>query len=300
MSTYNGEKYLKEQIDSILFQELRKDIELQLLVRDDGSSDSTQAILDEYKQKKLLDWYSGINLKPAKSFWQLLKDAPLADYYAFADQDDVWLPNKIQTAINVLEKKNSEIPLLYCSNFYITDEQLNYDSKESNRRNSKYTDFAHSLIYSTAPGCTFVFNQEARKRMLQYDINENYELIHDWLAHKIVALLGDVYYDNNPTIYYRQHGNNSIGAEDNAAKDLWIKIKRFLHDKDNIRSKSAKSILNVYKGEINNSVKQRQLILVADYLNDKKIKKAFLREKAFMPSGMKKLYLKFLIGLNRV
>lgn len=83
MSTYNGEKYLSEQIESILRQDC--DAEISLIVRDDGSSDKTTEILDEYKEKELLTWFQGENVRPAKSFWQLIKSNPGYDYYAFAD-----------------------------------------------------------------------------------------------------------------------------------------------------------------------------------------------------------------------
>ena len=88
MSSYNGEKYIRPQIDSILAQE--GNFELSLFVRDDGSTDKTQAILQEYAQKRKLTWYTGNNLGPARSFMDLLKKCKGFNYYAFADQDDYW------------------------------------------------------------------------------------------------------------------------------------------------------------------------------------------------------------------
>lgn len=89
MSTYNGEKYLKEQLDSILNQE---QVDLKLLIRDDGSTDGTVNILKEYENSHTnIKWYSGLNLGCGKSFFQLVLDAPKSDYYAFVDQDDVWV-----------------------------------------------------------------------------------------------------------------------------------------------------------------------------------------------------------------
>ena len=72
LSSYNGEKFIKEQIDSILNQDITKEMELQLLVRDDGSKDGTHEILNEYQEKGMLTWYTGENLRPAKSFWELI------------------------------------------------------------------------------------------------------------------------------------------------------------------------------------------------------------------------------------
>ncbi len=89
MSTYNGEKYIREQLDSIFNQE---GIDVKVVVRDDGSKDTTHAILDEYKKTHELVWYTGENLKSARSFMDLIYQAPESDYYAFADQDDYWDP----------------------------------------------------------------------------------------------------------------------------------------------------------------------------------------------------------------
>ena len=122
LSSYNGEKYIKEQIDSILAQKI--DGEMILLVRDDGSTDETKQILNEYRSKyNNISWYTGDNLKAAKSFWDLVNSAPDADYYAFCDQDDVWYPDKLVRAINALEKE--AIPALYASNVVVVDQNLN-------------------------------------------------------------------------------------------------------------------------------------------------------------------------------
>ena len=101
MSTYNGEKYLQVQLDSILSQE---NVDLELLVRDDGSTDSTKTILERYQSEGKLTWYSGKNKKPAYSFFDLLGKCKDADYYAFADQDDFWHEDKLINAIKRLEK----------------------------------------------------------------------------------------------------------------------------------------------------------------------------------------------------
>ena len=100
MSTYNGEKYLKAQIESLLSQTIK----VEILVRDDGSTDSTQQILDDYAQRGMLKWYSGKNLGSGKSFFDLACKAPDADFYAFADQDDIWENKKVELAVQQLMK----------------------------------------------------------------------------------------------------------------------------------------------------------------------------------------------------
>ena len=113
MSTYNGERYLREQIDSILNQ---KNVDIVLFVRDDGSKDATLDILGEYSAKYDNVLFSaGNNLGIGKSFYEALRLAPESDYYAFSDQDDVWLQDKVASgvkALEMLEKDGEGIPLL--------------------------------------------------------------------------------------------------------------------------------------------------------------------------------------------
>lgn len=106
MSTYNGELYLEEQLRSIINQKFTEDeYEVQILVRDDGSSDKTIPILEKYREKGLLDYYTGKNMGYPKSFWHLLKNADDADYYAFADCDDVWFEDKLARAVERLSRE---------------------------------------------------------------------------------------------------------------------------------------------------------------------------------------------------
>lgn len=120
MSSYNGERYIREQIDSILHQQ---EVNIKLFVRDDGSTDGTLQILQEYQEAGLLNFYTGKNLKPARSFMQLLKDAPQADYYAFSDQDDYWKPTKLNQAIKRL-KLSTNTPALYFCQTQLADKDL--------------------------------------------------------------------------------------------------------------------------------------------------------------------------------
>ena len=113
MSTYNGEKYIDEQIDSVLAQ---KNVRVDLLIRDDGSKDETVRIIKRYCEKfDNIKFYEGPNLKPARSFLNLIETAELNyDYYAFCDQDDVWHEDKLYQAIEKIgKKKDSQKPILY-------------------------------------------------------------------------------------------------------------------------------------------------------------------------------------------
>lgn len=109
MTTYNGEKYLKEQLDSLLKQ---VGVSVKILVRDDGSTDQTKSILDTYQKKGLIDWYCGEHLNAPRGFLDLINRAPNADYYAFCDQDDVWDSDKLFIAVNLLSQYDDKLPLL--------------------------------------------------------------------------------------------------------------------------------------------------------------------------------------------
>ena len=279
VSTYNGEKFLQAQLDSLIAQKLPNNYELGILVRDDGSTDSTTKILEDYKSRGYLDWYTGKNLKPAKSFWDLVQNASDAEYYCFCDQDDVWYEDKIARAVDSLNKENGEQPLLYCSNVMVTDVDCN-PIRPFIGDKGNYTDFAHSLIYSLAPGCTMVFNHSARCEFMKYDMNEEVEIIHDWLAHKISAMLGKFIYDPIPSMNYRQHGNNEIGARKSGIVGLFQKVKRGLGKNACIRSLSAKSLINVY-GERVGEEELHLLEMVANYKSDKRLKRELFKTDDF-------------------
>lgn len=224
MSTYNGEKYLREQLDSVFSQTYRN---IEILIRDDGSTDSTLSILEEYCSKhNNITFYKGDNLKPAKSFMHLLSQAPIADYYAFCDQDDVWKPEKIETAINKLESISSELPAVYIGTLTYVDKELNIIGR---RKDFEYhMTFAESWISCVATGCTMVMNAKLRKLVIGINC-DNIEM-HDIWAYRIcLAYGGQAIYDYTPYILYRQHGNNVIGAN-TSLRDKWLRrIQSLIH-----------------------------------------------------------------------
>lgn len=300
MSTYNGEKYLREQLDSILAQDINEWGILKILVRDDGSSDDTVKILEEYKisTKGKLDYYTGENLRTAGSFWNLVNRVGEADYYSFSDQDDVWFKDKLSRAVKKLESMGDG-PLLYCSEYTAVDsnmKQLDIVHDELN----KFTDFPHSLLYSTAPGCTFVFNEAARREMVKYDMGRYFPEIHDWLAHRIITMTGRMYFDETPSMYYRQHGDNVIGMQSGGIKGLKRRIKMFLSGStESIRARCAGNLLKIYGDELDTD--RREILReVAYYRKNSAYRKKFLKDKRFCPGGINTLFLKFLIITKRI
>ena len=208
MATYNGEKFLSKQLDSILNQ---KNVSVSILVRDDGSKDRTCNILNLYKSKGQLQWYAGPHLDVAKGYFDLMKKAEGydVDYVAFSDQDDVWDLDKLYVASQFLDKGDPRKPLLYYCGQRLVDEQLNYiTNHQLNRHRNPMTRF----VLSDFAGCTGVFNLALLKEVIKYE--PKYMLMHDtWILKVCLCLDGEIIVDPDPHINYRQHGKNAVGLE---------------------------------------------------------------------------------------
>ena len=211
LSTYNGEKYLEEQLESLVRQE---GVEIRILVRDDGSKDATCDILNKWQAAHpgLVDFVQGENVGFAMSFTHLLQMAvvryPEAEYFAFCDQDDVWLPEKMQKAVEKLAAEAKDIPVAYCSNTRLVDSDLQFIRMCWKRGEARLTK-ERALIQSFATGCTMVFNRRAAETYVSH-LPEVIK-VHDFLMYQLCMFLGKVVYDENSYILYRQHGSNQIG-----------------------------------------------------------------------------------------
>lgn len=239
LSTYNGEKYLKEQIESILKQE---EVEISILVRDDGSSDNTIKILEEIsKNNTNIKFYKGENKGPARSFMELVQKSEEADYYAFADQDDIWESKKIISAVKKLN--NSDIPELYVSSVTIVDENLNNIEKKEIQ--GKFT-FEGEMIKNFAYGCTQVFNKKLRDIINLYE--PQYIIMHDsWITRVCYAIGGNVVIDKNSYIKYRQHSNNVVGYKDGGIKKFKKQFKIAFKEQTKMRVNIAMELKRGYK-----------------------------------------------------
>lgn len=259
MSAYNGEIYLKEQINSILSQE--GNFCLDLYVRDDGSSDKTREILEEYKNKGELDWYTGDNLKPAKSFMNLLNKYKNYDYYAFADQDDYWKKDKIQRGIDKLSGQHG--PALYCSNAELVDKDLKRLGRMVYKKSPK-TDFETLVCAGGLLGCTMIFNNKLAEK---FNNNSKFPqmVLHDfYLAVLCAAIGGNIIYDAYATVEYRQHGNNVIGVSYGVIGTVIGRIRDILYREPVSIAEQASGLLENYSADIPYE-KQEWLIKVANY-----------------------------------
>lgn len=207
MSTYNGEEYIREQLDSILAQSYP---DVDILIRDDGSKDDTFVILKEYEETHSnIRAYQGENVGVNRSFFELLKKSD-ADYIGFCDQDDYWLPEKIEKAVEQLECLTG--PALYCGAKTLVDENL--EKLDSQQNPHLKPGFGNAAIESICSGCTTLMNRELVniiKERLPEDV-----IHHDWWCYMVATYLGSMYYDENSYIYYRQHGGNEVGASGSA------------------------------------------------------------------------------------
>lgn len=239
LSSFNGESFIEEQLNSIINQ---IDVQVSVLVRDDGSTDSTCEILNKWQEKRLIKWYTGENLGVANSFFDLLRNSSHSDYYAFADQDDIWMPEKLIVACSKLSEKGNNGGM-YCSNLLCFDENGVIGLK---RRKDEQTSKKTSLMRSVATGCTIVMDNRLRNLVLDHLPSK--VLIHDlWVFHTAL-FLGYVILDPEAYIKYRQHRKNQIGAKI-TFKQRWNSRFRSLTNLRNQheREYEAKLLLESYK-----------------------------------------------------
>ena len=247
MSTYNGEEYLTEQLDSLLSQTImeKEGWEMKILIRDDGSKDRTCDILQDYAKKdSRIRYVACANEGVIHSFFELIdlseKDA---DYLAFCDQDDVWMPEKLERAVTKLTERAKAVsspavgsptvdslaadkPLLYCSRPLLTDSSLNPID----------TVWLGGKFYLVAP------------------------------------CFGEVYYDTKAQIYYRQHGGNAVGMKKNHIQEFVQRMQSY-RKKRGSNMRQAQAFLDFCK-EYDLAIPKSQKKLVKDMANMKKYPKA--------------------------
>ena len=252
LSTYNGEKYLKKQLDSLLSQTYTN---IKIIARDDGSSDDTLNILKSYDIELVK---SNNNLGVKKSFSVLLDYAFIntkSDYFMFCDQDDIWKNDKIEKTLRKmkeLELTYSTLPLLVHTNLEVVDENLqiinksfwNYESI-----NPKFNKFNNLLMQNTVTGCTVMLNRQLV--LLASPIPENI-IMHDWWLGLVASKFGKIGFLEESLILYRQHLDNTIGAK---GFNYYSVLKKFymVFYKDRYYLNiivQAKTFLNLYKDKL--------------------------------------------------
>lgn len=226
LATYNGRKYIKEQLDSLLAQTYPN---ITIYIRDDGSTDDTVAFIQSYiatnhSSKKIIFLKNnGINLGCPASFYQILKECKKADYYAFCDQDDIWYPDKIKWAVEKLEEHpQNEKPCVYFSAYeYYTD---NGEFLRHSPTQKTHIQLCNTLYYTPASGFVIVFNEEARQEFI-LNVNPGKELHDRWIL-RSAACFGNIIYDTRSSATHIRH-SDAVTAEDSSDSNL---IRSFLQD----------------------------------------------------------------------
>ena len=213
LATYNGEQYLREQLDSIMCQTYSN---FRLIISDDCSSDSTKEILEEYveKDKRIIVFSQEKNLGVVKNFEFLLKRVE-NKYFMFSDQDDIWNENKIKKSIKVIEETGSD--LVY-SDLEVVDSFLNvtYSSywklKGFYKKIVKYNNFESLYLNNFITGCTMLSKKEFIDEVLPLP-NTSKFILHDYWIPLILSQKHKITYIEEPLIKYRQHKNNKVGSK---------------------------------------------------------------------------------------
>lgn len=257
MSTYNGQQYLEQQMDSILSQ---RGVNVEILVRDDCSFDNTLNILRNYEDK-----YDNVhviegreNWGACRSFLYLIRSNNTSKYYALSDQDDIWDTDKLLCAVEKLDCKNINTPLLYYSNLRIIDKNGNFirlSHRSPHTALRKYSALSENL----ATGCTIVYNNRLAK--IAEAVQPVDYSMHDAWLYLVAKLFGETVYDFDPHINYRIHGDNEIGTYkthvDKSKVDEQIRYIKGAYGK--IWSSNAKKIYDQFSTNLSETEKNKLL-----------------------------------------
>lgn len=246
MASYNGEKFISEQIESILSQSIT---DWKLVIQDDCSTDSTYEITGQYAAKypdKITAMRREKNSGSAmNNFFSMLSCAD-GDYVMFSDDDDVWLPDKIQETLSAMYRLEKEYgankPFLVHTDLQVVDEELHKISDFMLRRqnlDSRRCGLNNILVQNIVTGCTMMVNQKLAKSAMSAGIPQH-AIMHDWWFALIAATFGKIDFVEQPKVLYRQHDKNEIGAKN--AKSLAYNFQWFI-EPDKVRQSLSMTYL---------------------------------------------------------
>ena len=219
MATYNGKSYIREQIDSILNQTYEN---WHLTISDDGSTDGTDLIIDEYVKEypdKISRAYSGMRFGNARDHFFWLSEKCASEYILYSDQDDVFAPDKMRRLMDAMqnaeEKWSDGMPILVFSDQKVVDEKLNIIAPSLMRYQKQafdHFDYRAILMQNVVTGGAMMMNRSLCDLALQCRSREQ-TIMHDWWIAAVAARFGKIAYLDEPLSLYRQHGHNSVGAK---------------------------------------------------------------------------------------
>lgn len=254
MSTYCGEKFVNEQLESIIINISKIDVKykVDIIISDDASTDNTLNIIND---KKIVYPYIYIidNSRKGgavKNFSYLIKNISIDyDFIFFSDQDDFWLPNKLSKFLSFFEKNDNEIPTLIHSDLMVVDQELFLISNSMFKfqKLNKTPTFSNLVVQNSVTGCVMAINKKLL--LLAKKSNIEFSIMHDWYLALIASSLGKIHFIDLPTILYRQHSTNEVGAKKYSYLQIFYKLKNF-------KVNYKKAICSQ-----NNSLEQAQLFL---------------------------------------
>lgn len=292
MAVYNGEKYLEEQLESIINQSFSK---WQLIIHDDGSADNSLAIIQKYETKypekiKVID--DSIKFGSSKNNFAHLMKYSKADYIMFADQDDVWERDKVKHSYKIIRKleakMSAEIPILVHGDLEVVNEHLEtvnaslFQMQKLDYKKSKLKDY---LVQNNVTGCTVIMNKILKD--LCYDMPKE-AIMHDWWLALTASAFGCVYGVNKSDIKYRQHGNNVEGAKN--LHSLAYLTKKLCNKKEVKETlwrtySQAEAFFYMYKEQLDYNTKKMILAYISLNNNTKLYKYKIIFKYGFMKSG---------------
>lgn len=274
MATYNGEAYLRAQLDSILKQAEKR---WRLTVSDDGSTDSTPSIIDEYVRRypdRIRRVWAKERFGNARDhFFWLIRQSD-AGYLAFCDQDDVWLASKLERTMDAMlaaEKRlGTRTPVLVFSDQTVTDEQLRPLAPSLMRYQNQYFkrfDFRSILMQNVVTGGAMMINRALAELAGRCE-DTSQVIMHDWWLAAVAARFGEMIYIDEPLGAYRQHGNNSVGAKRFGSLGYVAKALRHVNRlRDVIRLKKRQA--HVFRGTYADELSEKDIRFLDDFGKDK-------------------------------
>ena len=287
LPTYNGARYIREQLDSILAQ---TDQRWHLTLSDDGSNDGTPEILDEYARRypeKIRRVVSGRRFGNARDHFFWLARQCDADYIMTCDQDDVWHDDKVRLELEALLSAQAEFggdaPILVFTDLAPVDERLRPISPslmEMQQQNPKATDYRNLLFQNIVSGGTVAMNRPLKELAMRC-VQTDQTIMHDWWFALVAARFGHMVYVDRATMMYRQHGDNSVGARDvRSLSYLIYKLTHLVEFQKSVADKKRQA--EIFTQTFSERLSEEE----------KKVLRAFSAPRS--PLGMKWRYLKWI------
>jgi glycosyltransferase involved in cell wall biosynthesis len=257
LCTYNGALYLQQMLDSLAAQTLPV---RRLVLRDDGSSDDSLAIVARWADRRGLELRRldahGTRLGPAHAFLTALIESGPADVHLLADQDDVWLPDKVERAVRALAADDNE-PALYASSLQVVNHTL---SPLWTTPTPRCLSFASAACESVLTGCTMALNEPLRALVADGGIHDEM-LMHDWWLYLVSSAFGRIEFDPQPSVLYRQHGDNAIGAERAGLTLALLRLRRFAAGEPRVRQRQLLAFCRAYGDRLPASARELAAVM---------------------------------------